>query len=61
MPDGCERDLLLTALRGTPPPGYLLPHLLQRIRADRHVDLPRAALLRLILARSPDRPRRRAT
>lgn len=52
MPHGCERDLLLTALRGTPPPGYLLAHLLQRIRADRHVDLPRAALLRLILVRS---------
>jgi CRISPR-associated protein Csd1 len=53
MPDGCERDLLLTALRGTPPPAYLLPHLIQRIRADRHVDLPRAALLRLILTRRP--------
>ncbi|MGH3274423.1 MAG: type I-C CRISPR-associated protein Cas8c/Csd1 [Streptosporangiaceae bacterium] len=58
MPDGCERDLLLTALRGTPPPGYLLPHLMHRIRADRHVDLPRAALLRLILARSSG-PRRK--
>lgn len=57
MPDGCERDLLLTALRGTQPPGYLLPHLMRRIRADRRVDLPRAALLRLILARSPG-PRR---
>jgi CRISPR-associated protein Csd1 len=53
MPDGCERDLLLTALRGTRPPGYLLAHVLNRIRADRHVDLPRAALLRLILVRSP--------
>jgi CRISPR-associated protein Csd1 len=58
MPDGCERDLLLTALRGTPPPAYLLPHLMHRIRADRHIDLPRAALLRLILARSPG-PRRK--
>lgn len=58
VPDGCERDLLLTALRGTPPPGYLLPHLMRRIRADRHVDLPRAALLRLILARSPGRRRK---
>jgi hypothetical protein len=27
QPHGCERDLLLTALRGTRPPGYLLPHL----------------------------------
>jgi CRISPR-associated protein Csd1 len=58
MPDGCERDLLLTALRGTPPPGYLLPHLMQRIRADRRVDLPRAALLRLILTRAPGRRRK---
>jgi CRISPR-associated protein Csd1 len=58
MPDGCERDLLLAALRGTPPPGYLLAHLLQRIRADRHIDLPRAALLRLILIRSPKRLRK---
>jgi len=55
MPHGCERDLLLTALRGTPPPAYLLPRLLQRIRADGRVDLPRAALLRLILVRS-DKP-----
>jgi CRISPR-associated protein Csd1 len=58
VPDRCERDLLLTALRGTPPPGYLLPHLLQRIRADRHVDLPRTALLRLILARPADSRRK---
>jgi CRISPR-associated protein Csd1 len=58
MPDGCERDLWHTALRGTPPPAYLLPHLMHRIRADRHIDLPRAALLRLILARSPGRPRK---
>jgi CRISPR-associated protein Csd1 len=58
MPDACERDLLLTALRGTRPPGYLLAHLLQRIRADRHVDLPRAALLRLILVRSADPPQK---
>src|SRR5690606_30076562 len=33
-------------------PAYLLPHLLRRIRADHHLDLPRAALLRLILNRS---------
>ena len=60
VPGSCERDLLLTALRGTPPPGYLLPHLMRRIRADRHIDLPRAALLRLILTRSPG-PRRSKT
>jgi CRISPR-associated protein Csd1 len=57
MPHGCERDLLLTALKGTRPPGHLLPHLLQRIRADGHVDLPRAALLRLILTRTPHIPK----
>ena len=57
MPHGCERDLLLTALEGTRPPGYLLPHLLQRIRADGHVDLSRAALLRLILTRTPHIPK----
>jgi CRISPR-associated protein Csd1 len=62
MPHGCERDLLLTALRGTRPPDHLLPHLLQRIRADGHVDHPRAALLRLIIVRSrepkdPDTPK----
>ena len=57
MPHGCERDLLLTALQGRRPPGYLLPHLLQRIRADSRVDLPRAALLRLILTRTPHVPK----
>jgi CRISPR-associated protein Csd1 len=54
MPHGCERDLMLTALRGTRPPGYLLPHLLRRVRADGRIDHPRAALLRLILVRSRD-------
>jgi CRISPR-associated protein Csd1 len=55
MPHGCKRDLLLTALqRERRPPAYLLAHLLQRIRADRRIDLPRAALLRLILVRSAD-------
>ena len=57
VPDGCQRDLLLTALRGTRPPGYLLPHLLQRIRSDGHIDRPRAALLRLILVRAQDSPK----
>ncbi|MBF9071887.1 type I-C CRISPR-associated protein Cas8c/Csd1 [Streptacidiphilus fuscans] len=56
---GIERDLLLTALRGTPPPARLLPHLLQRIRADRRIDTPRIALLHLALSRPhhrTDRP-----
>jgi CRISPR-associated protein Csd1 len=52
MPHGCERDLLLTALRGTRPLGYLLAHVLRRIRADGRIDHPRAALLRLIIVRS---------
>lgn len=56
LPHGAERDLLLTALRGSRPPGHLLPHLLQRIRADGRVDHPRAALLRLILVRSKESP-----
>ncbi|CAM5391280.1 type I-C CRISPR-associated protein Cas8c/Csd1 [Streptomyces californicus] len=30
-------------------PARLLPHLLQRIRADRRIDHPRTALLRLAL------------
>lgn len=51
-PHSCGRDLLMAALRGTRLPAYLLPHLLRRIRADHHLDLPRAALLRLILNRS---------
>jgi CRISPR-associated protein Csd1 len=59
MPDGCERDLLLAALKGIRPPAHLLSHLLQRIRADRRVDLPRAALLRLLLIRSADAPKER--
>jgi CRISPR-associated protein Csd1 len=54
MAHGCERDLLLCALRGTRPPGHLLPHLMQRIRADGHIGHARAALLRLILVRSRD-------
>jgi CRISPR-associated protein Csd1 len=54
---GCERGLLLAALRGHRPPAYLLPRVLQRIRADGRIDLPRAALLRLILTRTPNVPR----
>lgn len=56
MPHGCKRDLALAALNGTRPSAYLLPHLLQRIRADGRIDSPRAALLRLILIRSAKDP-----
>lgn len=50
---GVDADLLLCALRGSPPPTSLLPHLLQRLRADGQIDLPRTALLRLILTHPP--------
>ncbi|ATZ21998.1 CRISPR-associated protein [Streptomyces lavendulae subsp. lavendulae] len=53
-PHGLEADLARCALRRTPPPARLLPSLLQRIRADHHIDAPRVALLRLILNRSAD-------
>lgn len=51
-PKSAERDLMAAALRGTRPPAYLLAILIHRIRADGHVDLPRAALLRLLLIRA---------
>lgn len=53
VPHGLERDLWLSFFKGSPPPAYLLPHLLQRIRSDHRLDGPRAALLRLIMTRSP--------
>ncbi|MFG2227721.1 type I-C CRISPR-associated protein Cas8c/Csd1 [Streptomyces sp. NPDC048644] len=48
-PKGLEAELLHAALTRGPAPARLLPHLLQRIRADRRVDHPRTALLRLAL------------
>ncbi|MFE7300620.1 type I-C CRISPR-associated protein Cas8c/Csd1 [Streptomyces sp. NPDC057579] len=48
-PRGLEDELLHAALTRGPMPARLLPHLLQRIRADRRVDAPRTALLRLAL------------
>jgi CRISPR-associated protein Csd1 len=52
-PVSAERDLLTCAFRGRThrPPASLLHQLLQRIHADGRVDLPRAALLRLLLNR----------
>ncbi len=52
-PVSAERDLLTCALRGRGqrPPAALLHQLVQRIHADGRVDLPRAALLRLLLSR----------
>ncbi|MEY9966580.1 CRISPR-associated protein Csd1 [Streptacidiphilus sp. MAP12-16] len=46
---GIESDLMRAALRRGPVPERLLPHLLQRIRADHRLDAPRTALLRLLL------------
>ncbi|MFJ5266767.1 type I-C CRISPR-associated protein Cas8c/Csd1 [Streptomyces sp. NPDC088387] len=48
-PKGLENELLHSALTRGPLPARLLPHLLQRIRADGRVDHPRIALLRLTL------------
>lgn len=48
-PQGLESELLHAALTRGPVPARLLPHLLQRIRADHRVDHPRTALLRLAL------------
>ena len=56
VPDGLERELLVAALRGAPLPSSLLPHLLGRVRADAHLDGPRAALLRLFLLRNRHYP-----
>ncbi|MET9343628.1 type I-C CRISPR-associated protein Cas8c/Csd1 [Nonomuraea sp. NPDC003804] len=51
-PRSAERDLMAAALRGTPLPSNLLVRLIQRVRADNRVDLPRTALLRLLLVRA---------
>ncbi|AVZ71104.1 type I-C CRISPR-associated protein Cas8c/Csd1 [Streptomyces lunaelactis] len=52
IPHGLEAALYTAALHGTPPPAWILPRLLQRIRADRHSDPARTALLRLALTRT---------
>ncbi|GFE25758.1 type I-C CRISPR-associated protein Cas8c/Csd1 [Streptomyces nigrescens] len=53
IPKNLPADLTKAALRGAPSPAYLLATLMQRIRADHHIDRPRIALLRLTLTRSP--------
>lgn len=55
-PHGVERQLLAAALRRLPLPSSLLPNLLQRIRADGHLDAARMALIRLFLVRTTDTP-----
>jgi CRISPR-associated protein Csd1 len=52
-----QRDLLAAALHENPPPVTLAHHLVQRLRADRHLDGPRQALLKLLIRRTfrPDK------
>jgi CRISPR-associated protein Csd1 len=50
-PRGLEHDLLNSVLHHSPLPARVLPLLLQRIHADQRIDIPRIALLRLILNR----------
>ena len=52
-PPDTGRQLLRAALLRAPLPSSVLAHLVTRIRAERHVDALRAALLRLILTRTP--------
>lgn len=51
-PKDAQRQLIAAALHRTALPHHLLPRVIQRIRADGHVDLPRTALLRIILVRA---------
>jgi CRISPR-associated protein Csd1 len=53
-PPDTGRQLLHAALLRAPLPSSVLANLVTRVRADRHVDDPRAALLRLILTRIPN-------
>jgi CRISPR-associated protein Csd1 len=52
-PPDTGRQLLRAALLRAALPSSMLAHLVNRIRADRHVDDLRASLLRLILTRTP--------
>ncbi|WP_268891371.1 type I-C CRISPR-associated protein Cas8c/Csd1 [Actinokineospora pegani] len=51
-PLSAQRDLLAAALRTTPLPHSLAFHLVQRLRADKRIDNPRLALLRLLTTRT---------
>ena len=59
-PPDSFRQLLRAALLQAPLSSSLLAHLVKRIRSDRRMDDPRAALLRLLVTRSPN-PRMEAT
>ncbi|POM27786.1 CRISPR-associated protein, Csd1-type [Actinomadura rubteroloni] len=52
-PDATYSALLRSALTGVPVPVWVLPHLLHRVRADSRIDLPRVALVQLVLSRPP--------
>lgn len=54
-PQHIQRDLLARALRGIPLPPSVLHHVLHRIASDGHIDILRAALLRLALCRPDDK------
>ncbi|WP_438388990.1 type I-C CRISPR-associated protein Cas8c/Csd1 [Actinopolyspora saharensis] len=54
-PEHVQRDLLSSCLRGSPLPTSVLHHVLGRVAADGHLDVPRAALLRLALRRHPSK------
>jgi CRISPR-associated protein Csd1 len=56
-PPDTGRHLLHAALLRAPLPSSALANLVTRVRADRHVDDLRAALLRLILTRTPNQHR----
>ncbi|UED86708.1 type I-C CRISPR-associated protein Cas8c/Csd1 [Streptomyces profundus] len=51
-PIGLETELMFSALHGSRLPARVLPLLVQRIHADRNIDAPRAALIRLALNRT---------
>jgi CRISPR-associated protein Csd1 len=55
VPKHLQADLARAALHGTPLPAHVLSVLMQRIRADHHIDRPRIALLRLALTRTTTR------
>lgn len=51
-PLSVQRDLLTAALHTARPPATLAHHLVQRLRADQHLDGTRQALLKLLLTRT---------
>ncbi|WP_028193425.1 type I-C CRISPR-associated protein Cas8c/Csd1 [Salinispora pacifica] len=60
-PDDLAQLLLHSGLRGGTLPPHLLAHAVRRIRTDLRIDGPRAALLRVVLTRHPQRTGRGPT